>query len=55
MVNFMGSTNVGRIIGVRAAQHLKPAVLEFGGKNRCSSWRMPTRTSRSTPPSSGRS
>ena len=33
MVNFMGSTNVGRIIGVRAAQHLKPAVLELGGKN----------------------
>jgi vanillin dehydrogenase len=33
MVNFTGSTNVGRIIGVRAAQHLKPAVLELGGKN----------------------
>jgi acyl-CoA reductase-like NAD-dependent aldehyde dehydrogenase len=34
MVNFTGSTNVGRIIGVQAAQHLKPAVLELGGKNR---------------------
>ena len=32
-VNFTGSTNVGRIIGVQAAQHLKPAVLELGGKN----------------------
>ena len=33
MVNFTGSTNVGRIIGVQATQHLKPAVLELGGKN----------------------
>ncbi|HLK76513.1 MAG TPA: aldehyde dehydrogenase family protein [Streptosporangiaceae bacterium] len=33
MVNFTGSTGVGRIIGVQAAQHLKPAVLELGGKN----------------------
>ncbi|MEO6085619.1 MAG: aldehyde dehydrogenase family protein, partial [Umezawaea sp.] len=33
MVNFTGSTNVGRIIGTTAAQHLKPAVLELGGKN----------------------
>jgi len=33
MVNFTGSTNVGRIIGVQAAEHLKPAVLELGGKN----------------------
>jgi acyl-CoA reductase-like NAD-dependent aldehyde dehydrogenase len=33
VVNFTGSTNVGRIIGVQAAQHLKPAVLELGGKN----------------------
>jgi acyl-CoA reductase-like NAD-dependent aldehyde dehydrogenase len=33
MVNFTGSTNVGRIIGVQAAQQLKPAVLELGGKN----------------------
>jgi acyl-CoA reductase-like NAD-dependent aldehyde dehydrogenase len=32
-VNFTGSTNVGRIIGVQAAQQLKPAVLELGGKN----------------------
>src|SRR6201982_940742 len=33
LVNFTGSTNIGRIIGVKAAQHLKPAVLELGGKN----------------------
>jgi acyl-CoA reductase-like NAD-dependent aldehyde dehydrogenase len=33
MVNLTGSTSVGRIIGVQAAQHLKPAVLELGGKN----------------------
>jgi len=33
IVNFTGSTNVGRIIGAQAAQHLKPAVLELGGKN----------------------
>jgi vanillin dehydrogenase len=33
MVNFTGSTTVGRLIGVQAAQHLKPAVLELGGKN----------------------
>jgi acyl-CoA reductase-like NAD-dependent aldehyde dehydrogenase len=33
IVNFTGSTNVGRIIGVQAAQNLKPAVLELGGKN----------------------
>ncbi len=32
-VNFTGSTNVGRTIGTLAAQHLKPAVLELGGKN----------------------
>ncbi|GLZ10772.1 salicylaldehyde dehydrogenase [Actinomadura sp. NBRC 104425] len=32
-VNFTGSTNVGRIIGEKAARHLKPAVLELGGKN----------------------
>ncbi|MEU5702428.1 aldehyde dehydrogenase family protein [Streptomyces aurantiacus] len=32
-VNFTGSTGVGRIIGVHAARHLKPAVLELGGKN----------------------
>jgi acyl-CoA reductase-like NAD-dependent aldehyde dehydrogenase len=32
IVNFTGSTNVGRIIGVQAAQHLRPAVLELGGK-----------------------
>ncbi|NJQ01704.1 aldehyde dehydrogenase family protein [Streptomyces zingiberis] len=32
-VNFTGSTGVGRVIGVHAARHLKPAVLELGGKN----------------------
>ncbi|MFF4211352.1 aldehyde dehydrogenase family protein [Streptomyces sp. NPDC001796] len=32
-VNFTGSTGVGRIIGELAARHLKPAVLELGGKN----------------------
>jgi vanillin dehydrogenase len=32
-VNFMGSTKIGRMIGTEAAQHLKPAVLEPGGKN----------------------
>ncbi|MFC4902583.1 salicylaldehyde dehydrogenase [Kocuria sp. CNJ-770] len=33
IVNFTGSTAVGRTIGTLAAQHLKPAVLELGGKN----------------------
>lgn len=33
VVNFTGSTGVGRIIGELAARHLKPAVLELGGKN----------------------
>jgi acyl-CoA reductase-like NAD-dependent aldehyde dehydrogenase len=32
-VNFTGSTAVGRTVGTLAAQHLKPAVLELGGKN----------------------
>ena len=32
-VNFTGSTKVGRAIGEVAARHLKPAVLELGGKN----------------------
>jgi len=32
-VNFTGSTGVGRVIGTTAAEHLKPAVLELGGKN----------------------
>jgi benzaldehyde dehydrogenase (NAD) len=31
-VNFTGSTRVGRIIGQTAAKHLKPAILELGGK-----------------------
>lgn len=33
LVNFTGSTSVGRIIGTTAARHLKPAILELGGKN----------------------
>jgi len=31
-VNFTGSTHVGRIIAVAAAHHLKPVLLELGGK-----------------------
>lgn len=31
-VNFTGSTRVGRIIGELAGKHLKPALLELGGK-----------------------
>ena len=31
-VNFTGSTAVGRIVAVRAAQSLKPVLLELGGK-----------------------
>lgn len=31
-VNFTGSTRVGRIIGQTCAKHLKPAILELGGK-----------------------
>ena len=31
-VNFTGSTRVGRMIAVTAAQHLKPVLLELGGK-----------------------
>lgn len=31
-VNFTGSTHVGRIIAQLAAKHLKPALLELGGK-----------------------
>lgn len=33
IVNFTGSTAVGRKVGVMAAENLKPAVLELGGKN----------------------
>ncbi|MEU6878731.1 aldehyde dehydrogenase family protein [Streptomyces sp. NPDC046712] len=32
-VDFTGSTRTGRVIGTHAARHLKPAVLELGGKN----------------------
>lgn len=31
-INFTGSTGVGRIIAKRAAKHLKPCLLELGGK-----------------------
>ncbi|WP_235811729.1 aldehyde dehydrogenase family protein, partial [Pseudomonas syringae] len=31
-VNFTGSTHVGRIVGELSARHLKPALLELGGK-----------------------
>lgn len=31
-VNFTGSTHVGRVIAMHAAKHLKPALLELGGK-----------------------
>ena len=31
-INFTGSTNVGRIIATKAAEHLKPVLLELGGK-----------------------
>ncbi|VVE05541.1 salicylaldehyde dehydrogenase [Pandoraea pneumonica] len=34
-VNFTGSTRVGRIIATRCAEHIKPAVLELGGKAPC--------------------
>lgn len=32
-LNFTGSTRVGQIIARRAAEHLKPCLLELGGKN----------------------
>lgn len=32
-INFTGSTRVGREVAVIAAKHLKPVVLELGGKN----------------------
>lgn len=31
-INFTGSTAVGRIVARRAAEHLKPVILELGGK-----------------------
>ncbi|MEJ2859413.1 MULTISPECIES: aldehyde dehydrogenase family protein [unclassified Saccharothrix] len=33
VVNFTGSTGVGRVVGALAGSYLKPAVLELGGKN----------------------
>jgi acyl-CoA reductase-like NAD-dependent aldehyde dehydrogenase len=33
IVNFTGSTKVGRIIATEAAQNLKPSIMELGGKN----------------------
>ncbi len=33
-INFTGSTAVGRLIAKRAAEHLKPCLLELGGKAR---------------------
>ncbi len=32
-INFTGSTRVGRIVSERAAHHLKPVLLELGGKS----------------------
>jgi len=32
-INFTGSTHVGKVIAQHAAKHLKPALLELGGKN----------------------
>nr|WP_197090446.1 aldehyde dehydrogenase family protein [Cupriavidus basilensis] len=34
-VNFTGSTRVGRVVARRAAEHLKPVLLELGGKAPC--------------------
>ncbi len=31
-INFTGSTGVGRMIATMAAEHLKPVLLELGGK-----------------------
>ena len=31
-INFTGSTHVGRVVARRAAEHLKPVLLELGGK-----------------------
>jgi acyl-CoA reductase-like NAD-dependent aldehyde dehydrogenase len=38
-INFTGSTAVGRIIGRLAGQHLKPVLLELGGKAPAIVWR----------------
>jgi acyl-CoA reductase-like NAD-dependent aldehyde dehydrogenase len=37
-INFTGSTVVGRIIGKLAGEHLKPVLLELGGKNPAIVW-----------------
>lgn len=51
-VNFTGSTRVGRLIAEQAARHLKPVLLELGGKNPWSfstmrTWMPPCRPRRS--------
>lgn len=32
-INFTGSTRVGRLIAASAGKHLKPVLMELGGKN----------------------
>ncbi len=50
-VNFTGSTPVGRIIARTCGQHLKPAVLELGGKAPRWSSTMPISNKRRPAPS----
>ncbi|KAI9633985.1 aldehyde dehydrogenase domain-containing protein [Dioszegia hungarica] len=33
MVNFTGSTNLGRILAAQCGKHLKPSIMELGGKS----------------------
>ena len=54
-VNFTGSTRVGRIIAELAGRHLKPLLLELGGKAPLLVLDAPTSTARSTPRFSVRS
>ncbi len=51
-VNFTGSTRVGRIIAETAARHLKPALLELGGKRPSWCSTMPTSMRPLMPPPS---